>query len=489
MEASSVALVALSPQGWITDCNQVTTALTGVARHKLIGTDLSDYFTEPARARAGHEQVLAQGGFADYSLTVRHHDGHLTPVLYNSLVYRDVSGEVVGCFVVVRDLTAQRKAESDLQASDELFRTIFQYATVGIAHVDLSGKLARVNPRFCQITGYTAEELEAMRFHDITHPDDLDPEVANVESLIAGESDTYVLEKRYLHKAGDTVWVEQTVSIVRDPGGTPLMFVSVVRDMTAQHKAEADLRALTAGLEARVEVRTAELVHANRDLEAFTYSVSHDLRAPLRALSGFSQALLEEYGERLDEPGRSYLERIGAASERMGHLIDDLLQLSRVSRSQMHLEPVNLSAEVASIAEGLANREPDRRARFVVQDGVWATADRRLIGTVLENLLGNAWKFTSHRSEACIEFGTVAVDDAPLCCYVRDDGAGFDPAYVAKLFQPFQRLHSTTEFAGTGVGLASVRRIVERHGGRAWAEGAVDQGATIYFTLDPKVAP
>ena len=173
----------------------------------------------------------------------------------------------------------------------------------------------------------------------------------------------------------------------------------------------------------------------------------------------------------------------------MGHLIDDLLQLSRVSRSQMHLEPVNLSAEVASIAEGLANREPDRRARFVVQDGVWATADRRLIGTVLENLLGNAWKFTSHRSEACIEFGTVAVDDAPLCCYVRDDGAGFDPAYVAKLFQPFQRLHSTTEFAGTGVGLASVRRIVERHGGRAWAEGAVDQGATIYFTLDPKVAP
>jgi PAS domain S-box-containing protein len=489
MEASTVALVTLGPQGRITDSNEVATALTGVSRHELIGTDLSDYFTEPARARAGHEQVLAQGGFVDYSLTVRHRDGHLIPVLYNSLVYRDVSGVVVGCFVVIRDLTGQRKAESDLQASDELFRTIFEYATVGIAHVALSGKFVRVNPQFCQITGYTAEELEAMQFHDITHPADIDAYVANVESLIAGEGDTYVVEKRYLHKTGDIVWVELTVSIVRDPGGTPLMFVSVVRDMTAQRQAEADLRALTAGLEARVKERTAELERTNQDLEAFTYSVSHDLRAPLRALSGFSQALVEEYGERLDETGRSYTERIGAASDRMAQLIDDLLQLSRISRGRMDLEPVNLSAEVASMAEELRSREPDRRVHFVVQDGVWATADRRLIGTVVENLLGNAWKFTSHRSEACIEFGRVAVDDAPLCCYVRDDGAGFDPAYVAKLFLPFQRLHLTTEFPGTGVGLASVRRIVERHGGRAWAEGAVDQGATIYFTLDPKVAP
>ena len=250
--------------------------------------------------------------------------------------------------------------------------------------------------------------------------------------------------------------------------------------------AEAEVRALNTGLETRVAQRTLDLERANQNLEAFTYSTSHDLRAPLRALSGFSEALIEEYGDRLDEVGRDYAARIAAASQRMGKLIDDLLQLSRVSRAEMHLEPVNLSAEVAGIAEDLQRREPDRRARFAIQDPVWVTADRRLIRTVLENLLENAWKFTSRRPETRIEFGTVPADDGIICCQVQDNGAGFDPVYVGKLFQPFQRLHSATEFPGTGIGLASMRRIVERHGGRTWAEGAVDRGATFYFTIANK---
>jgi light-regulated signal transduction histidine kinase (bacteriophytochrome) len=227
---------------------------------------------------------------------------------------------------------------------------------------------------------------------------------------------------------------------------------------------------------------------SNQDLESFTYSVSHDLRAPLRALSGYSGALLEDYGGILGEEGRGYAERIVAASDQMTQLIDYLVQLSRLSRAELHLQPVDLGGEAARIAEELQHREPDRHVCFAIAQPVQALADRRLIRTVLQNLLDNAWKFTSGRDDASIEFGTAPSGDAALCCYVRDNGAGFDSAYAGKLFQPFQRLHAARDFpgTGTGTGLASVRQIVERHGGRVWAEGAVGAGATFYFTLDGK---
>jgi light-regulated signal transduction histidine kinase (bacteriophytochrome) len=247
-----------------------------------------------------------------------------------------------------------------------------------------------------------------------------------------------------------------------------------------------DLSEAQAQIKTLNEQRTAELVVANKNLEAFTFSVAHDLRSPLRALSGYSEALIEDYGDRLDETGRWYAERILAATERMGALIDDLLNLSQVSRAELVLGPVDLSAEVADIADELQAREPKRRVRFTVQDGIWANVDRILIRTVLQNLVENAWKYTAKSDGATIEFGTAAAEDAMVCCFVRDNGAGFDPAFGSKLFQPFQRLHSVTEFPGTGIGLVSVRRIVERHGGRVWAEGAVDRGATFYFTLNAK---
>jgi light-regulated signal transduction histidine kinase (bacteriophytochrome) len=262
--------------------------------------------------------------------------------------------------------------------------------------------------------------------------------------------------------------------------------LNILEDLS---EAQAEIRTLNAELEARVEQRTAELVVANNNLEAFTYSVAHDLRSPLRALSGYSEALVEDYGDRLDEAGLGFVERIQAASERMSALIDDLLLLARVSRAEMSLGPVDLSAEVADIAAELQAREPGRRVRFAIHDGVRVTADRTLIRTVVQNLVENAWKFTAKREGATIEFGTTAAGDAGVCCYVRDNGAGFDPAFTGKLFQPFQRLHAVTDFPGTGIGLASVQRIVERHGGRAWAEGAVDRGATFYFTLNAKKTP
>jgi PAS domain S-box-containing protein len=489
IEASLDPLVTIGPDGAINDVNTATEQMTGYERTDLLGTEFSEYFTEPDRARAGYEQVFRDGSARDSPLELRHRDGHTTSVLYNAAVYRDPSGHVLGVITAARDITEVKRTQAALRESEERLRALFDNAPVGIEDTTLSGEIVRVNPRFCQITGYTSGELRSLRIADITHPDDRDADVANVQGLVSGDIDTYSIEKRYLQKGGGVVYAEVNRAVVRDPDGYPLLFVGAVRDLTAQREAEAEVRTLTAELEARVAQRTADLERANQNLEAFTYSVSHDLRAPLRGLSGFSEVLLEEYGDRLDEAGRGYAERIQAASEKMGTLIDDLLQLSRVSRAGVNLGPVDLSEEVAAIAGELQSLEPDRRVRFTIQDGVWVTADRTLIRTVLQNLVENAWKFTARRDGATIEFGTTTADDAGVCCYVRDNGAGFDPAYANKLFQPFQRLHTVGEFPGTGIGLASVQRIIERHGGRTWAQGAVDSGATFYFTLDAKNTP
>ena len=254
-------------------------------------------------------------------------------------------------------------------------------------------------------------------------------------------------------------------------------------------RAGEEILSLNANLEQQVQQRTIHLERANKHLEAFAYSVAHDLRTPLRGISGFAEALAEDYGDRLDETGREYAGRIQAGCARMATLLDALLHLSQVTRAKMNLQDVDLSAEVTAICDQLRARDPGRQVRVTVQEGVRVTADRALIRSALENLLDNAWKFTARRDGAAIEFATAPAGDAPICCYVRDNGAGFDPAYVGKLFQPFQRLHPASEFPGTGIGLATVRRIIERHGGRTWAEGTVDGGATIYFTLNAEGAP
>jgi DNA-binding response OmpR family regulator len=263
-----------------------------------------------------------------------------------------------------------------------------------------------------------------------------------------------------------------------------------IRDKLLEKEIEATQARAALELSETRAVLVAELERKNRELEAFSYSVSHDLRAPLRGIDGFSQALLEDYKDRLDEPGVGYLRRVRAGVQRMGELIDDLLELSRVSRTELRRDQVDLSAIVGNIASALRERDPHRAVAIEIQEGLSVCADARLIRAVLENLMENAWKFTVHAPDAIIEFGADG-EDGVAVYFVRDNGSGFDMKYAARLFEPFQRLHSDAEFPGTGIGLATVRRIIERHGGQVQAEGVVNGGATISFTIastSPQVA-
>jgi len=257
-------------------------------------------------------------------------------------------------------------------------------------------------------------------------------------------------------------------------------------DVTERKRAEEQLRLLNLELEQRVRERTAALEVANRELEAFAHSVSHDLRAPLRGIDGWSLALLEDYGERLDEQGHKYLERVRSEAQNMGRLIDDLLHLSRVSQTKLVAGPVDLSSLARTIVARLAEANPGRSIQFIIAPSLQCTGDARLLEVALTNLLDNAAKFTGLCREPRVEFGATECQGERVF-FVRDNGAGFDMAYADKLFAPFQRLHKTHEFPGSGIGLATVQRVIHRHAGRIWAEAKVGAGATMYFTLGEKI--
>jgi light-regulated signal transduction histidine kinase (bacteriophytochrome) len=277
-----------------------------------------------------------------------------------------------------------------------------------------------------------------------------------------------------VRKDGSRFWANVVVTPLRDDGGTLRGFVKITRDVTERRRAEQEIKR-----------RSLELEAANKELESFSYSVSHDLRAPLRGIEGFSQALQEDYHQQLDGTAQDYLRRIRAATHRMGELIDDLLNLSRVTRAEIYKERIDLSKLAAEIAQELELHEPKRGVSLKIAAGLQAEGDSRLVRVALQNLIGNAWKFTSKRARAEIEFGQ-QFSNGDRAFFVRDNGAGFDQSYASRLFGAFQRLHATDEFPGTGIGLATVQRIVHRHGGKVWAEGLVNRGATIYFTLGRK---
>jgi len=389
-----------------------------------------------------------------------------------------------GRLMVATDITERKQAEEILQESDGrlnlLVRGVKDYA---ILMLDPEGRITTWNEGAEHIKGYRADETIGEHFSKFYTPEAVAQNKPAQDLKIATEQGRFEEEGWRMRKDGSRFWANVAITALRDKTGQLRGFGKVTRDITQHKKAEEVLERQRKEL-AR---SNAGLVEANKELESFSYSVSHDLRAPLRTIDGFSHALLEDCADRLDDAGKTHLHRIRAATQKMGLLIDDLLNLSRLARTELHRQSLDVSALARSIASDLQKAQPQRQIELRIEDGLKTTADPGLLRVVLVNLLSNAWKFTSKRESAHIEFGMARGNGTPAY-FVRDDGVGFDPAYADRLFGAFQRLHAAADFAGTGIGLATVQRIVHRHGGRIWAESAVGRGATFYFTMGEMAA-
>lgn len=379
---------------------------------------------------------------------------------------------------------ARRDFERTIRTNEARFRTLLNSAPDAVLIADADGRILMANAETERMFGYGRDELLGGSI-EMLIPAHLRGGHVGLRRQYAAAPRTRTmgagLALTAQRKDGGQVPVAISLSPAITDEGT-LIFCDI-RDITEQRRAEERIRELNA----RLERDNAELKSLNKELEAFSYSVSHDLRAPLRAIDGFSQALIEDYAGQLDETGRNYAGRVRAAAQRMGLLIDDLLKLARVARAEITPEDIDLTALGVEIGASLALEYPDRAVQFDVAPGMRMKGDARLMRIALENLLGNAWKFTAGKQPARVVFGETG-SDASATYFVRDNGAGFDMAYSGKLFGAFQRLHDAREFPGTGIGLATVQRIVHKHGGRIWAEGKEGAGATFHFTFDGKAA-
>jgi PAS domain S-box-containing protein len=377
-------------------------------------------------------------------------------------------------------LLAARMSES-YRRSELRFRAAMEYSAIGKALLDHQGRIVEVNPALAGILGTTPERLAGTLFgsHFVENTDPV-----RTQDMTAMPEGVLRITRSLRRSDGDVRQVQLTFAPVPGEIGQDITRLVQVEDVTDRVRAEAQVLALNRSLEARVAMRTHELTMANRELERFAYSVSHDLRAPLRAIDGFSRVLAERYTQELGAEGREHLQRVRSAAGRMGELIDSLLKMARLSRGDLRLRPLDLSRMAADAIAELRANEPQRSVQVDIQPDLAAVGDSGLARSLLQNLLGNAWKFTRQREDARIEFGRSREGEF----FVRDNGAGFDPQYADKLFRPFQRLHSDADFAGHGIGLASVKRIIERHGGTLRAEGRPGEGAVFYFTL-PERAP
>ncbi|OGU07354.1 MAG: hypothetical protein A2075_13905 [Geobacteraceae bacterium GWC2_58_44] len=409
-------------------------------------------------------------------------DGERALLSINAAPFLDMTGEVGGTVVVLEDVTEQKQHEKVLAESDRLLRETQRIAQLGSYVLDLVDDRWSCSSKLLDILGIDDSFPLNLRGHfEIVHPDFKKQFTASYLASITKLRQFEMEYKVRRYNDGEERWVAECCEMTLDETGNASRMIGTIQDITERKAAEEAIRNLNEELDRRVIERTSQLAAAKKEIESFSYSVSHDLRAPLRHINSYSAILVDDHASSLSPEARDYLERICTASSRMGNLIDDLLTLTRVGRTDMKREYFDISHMAAQVAEMLQEAEPDSGANFVIQDALVAYGDSILVRLVLENLLGNAMKYAGQRRSARIEFGQVIEHGSPVFL-VRDDGVGFDMTYADNLFRPFQRLHGA-EFEGTGIGLATVKRIIERHGGSIWAEGKENEGATFYFRL------
>ncbi len=459
------------------DFNTGAEKMESVPRGEILGRRVTEVFpgVEEFGLLAVFRRVWQTGKPENYPITFYTDEKHKG--WRKNYVSKLPGGEVVAIF---EDVTELMQTMERLETSRKNYKDLFNNAAVGITRTTWQdGTILAANEVAANLFGYDTVEEFLSGFKASQAYCDPGRRRELLEVLKKNKRvDNFPIE--FLKRDGSKIWTEVSSRYYPEQN----YLEGVVIDISERHEREQAIRKLNAELEERVRKRTHQLEQVNSELESFTYSVSHDLRTPLRGIAGFGQALLEDCSASLDKQAGQYVGRMIAASKRMGQLIDELLMLSRVSRRAIIPKRVNLSRLVGAAINKLRDEAPARKAQITIEPDIYCQADRALMETVVDNLMSNAWKFTGKRDIAELEFGCRAIDGEQVF-FVRDNGAGFEKEYSNKLFQPFQRLHSQSEYEGHGVGLASVQRIIHRHGGRVWAEGKVDQGATFFFTLNP----
>ena len=467
--------------GRYTYASRVVEDVLGYAPEDLVGR-LHFYDLHPEERRdefkaAAFAVFARRESFVGLENRVVAADGSTVWLSTNGIPVLGERGELLGYRGADTDITERRQTGTDLHR----FRLMVDRANYGAAVAAMDGTLVYVNEAMAAMHGWSVDELVG-RHLSVCHTPEQLARVGELLEVIAREGAFTSKEVWHARRDGSVFPTLMNAVVIEGADGEPDLQSVTMLDISDLKRAEAEARALTAELELRVRERTAELRAANKELEAFSYSVSHDLRQPLRAIDGFCRILWEDEHERLSETGREDLERVRVAAQKMAQLIDDLLSLSRLARRDLLVTDVDLSALAGEILARLREAEPERRVEALVEPGCVVRSDGGLLEVILDNLLRNAWKFSSVREVAHIEVGR-SVTDGQEVFFVRDDGAGFEPSYADKLFRPFSRLHREDEFPGTGIGLATVQRVVSRLGGRCWADGASGEGATFSFTL------
>ena len=458
----------------ITDVNPFMTELLGYSRAEFLGKEIWEIglFSDKDASQAVFRELQGTGYIRYENLPLQTRHGKRREVEFVANVYEEDGPQVIQCNI--RDITERKLADEALKEQAR----IFDLALVLVR--DLNDRILFWNTGAEQMYGWKAEEALGQVTHILLQTE-FPHSLEEIKARLFADGH-WKGELVHTKRDGERVVVASHWVLHKNEHDEPRAILEVDNDITERRQAENEIRRLNEELEQRVADRTAQLQAVNKELEAFSYSVSHDLRAPLRHINGFSQALLEDYEDQLDEMGKNYLHEVRSATQEMAQLIDEVLQLARVTRSEMRREAVNLSKMAGKLVAELKKGDEDRSVAVKIEEGLTTHGDRRLLQIVLSNLLGNAWKFTSKVPQAEIAFGQTQ-QNGQSSYFIRDNGAGFDMAYANKLFGAFQRLHTAGEFEGTGIGLATVQRIINRHGGRVWAEGKVNEGATFYFAL------